>query len=187
MADTRSTDSVIPHEVRDLIQESQKIQGWIEGLADHADEARPEVYRKVLSDYEQRLAGVNEALAKHRAELVDTLEKRKAELAGLRTDRDEQAAELEEARLRHAVGEYDDAEWEERRDRVQQALDDVDELLTGEEETVAELDEIIASIGTAGPRLVTDREPSPAFGVPDAIDPQADAADAPAEAAPTRP
>lgn len=164
--DTRDTDSVIPAEVRDLIEESQKIQGWVERLADHADDVRPEVYEKVLTDYRQRLDAVTGELSEHHAHLVETLDGRRSEVEVLERDHDEHAAELEEVRLRHAVGEFDDDEWEERRGEVQGSLDELDQLLDDERKTVAELEEIIASIGaagSAGPALMRDA-PGPDAG-----------------------
>jgi hypothetical protein len=151
MADTRQkTDSVIPAEVRELIEESQKIHGWIDKLDAHASDARPEVFEKVRADYRKRLDGVNGQLTEHRVQLVDTLESRRSEVEALREDRDGHAAELEEVRLRHAVGEFDDGAFEKRSGKIQSSLDDLDQLLADEDRTVSELAEIIAMISSAG-------------------------------------
>lgn len=149
-----NSDSVIPPRVRDLIKESRKIGGWVERLADHAGDVRAEVVDKVRQDYEDRLQAVNTDLAEHRASLGETLETRRAEVESLRGDRDEHAAELEEAKLRHAVGEFSDSEWKKRKGSVEQTLEDLDALLGVEEKTVSELADIIGRIGASGPQLV---------------------------------
>jgi len=165
MADKKNNDSaVIPSEVRELIQESQKIQGWVERLADHSAEARPEVFDKVRQDYDKRLQAVNGQLSQHRVQLEGSLETRRGEVESLRSDRDEHQAELEEAKLRHAVGEFGDSEWKKRQGNISESLDALDELLEEEESTVSELDAIIGSIGSAGPRLVVDEIEDAASG-----------------------
>ncbi len=156
MADSRK-DTVVPAEVSKLIGRSQEIQGWIDRLADHRDEAPPDVYERVLGDYRTRLETVTVELAQHRAALAASLEERREAVATLQVDRDEQAADLEEARLRHAVGEFTDPEWEERRSRIEDELEGLDELLQVEESAVAELTAIIASIEEGG-------TPAPAIG-----------------------
>lgn len=177
MADKKKHDSaVIPSEVRELIQESQKIHGWVERLAEHSGEARPEVFDKVRADYDTRLQAVNGQLSQHRVQLAESLATRRAEVETLRHDRDEHQAELEEAKLRHAVGEYGDAEWKKQQETISESLDALDELLKGEQATVNELDDIIGSIGTAGPRLVVDEPAS------DATDLDVDEAQASSEA-----
>ncbi len=151
-----NSDSVIPSQVRELIKESQKIDGWVTRLADHASDAREEVVDKVRQDYLVRLQAVNGQLAEHRVSLAETLEARRSEVESLRADRDEHAAELEEAKLRHAVGEYGDSEWKKRRVDVEQTLEDLDGLLGLEEESVSQLTDIIGRIGSNGPQLVVD-------------------------------
>lgn len=160
MADSSRKSPVVPPEVRELIEESQKIQGWVERLAEHADEARPEVYRRVLSDYQGRLEKITDKLLKHRTDLVSSLEEHEARVTALDQDRDAHAAELEEARLRHVVGEYSDDEWEERRGGIEDAIAGIDERLDVEREAVTELSAIIASIGEGGTPAVEERAPA---------------------------
>lgn len=155
-----SAGSVVPSEVRELIEESRTIQGWIDRLSSHADEARPEVFERVRADYSSRLGGVTGKLARYRSDLVERLESRQSEVTSLRDDRDSHAAELEEARLRHAVGEFSDARWEDRRGSIEESLGELDALLEIEESAVAELSGIISSIGEAGTPAV-DVAPAP--------------------------
>lgn len=166
MADSSKKSPVVPPEVRELIEESQKIQGWVERLAEHADEARPEVYRRVLSDYQGRLQKVTGRLVKHRADLVSNLEGHQGEVESLARDRDTHSAELEEARLRHAVGEYSDDDWSERREGIEESISEIDARLSVEKEAVEELSGIISSIGEGGTPVI--EEPAATNGAADA-------------------
>lgn len=150
-----SSRPVVPAAVSDLIEESQTIQGWIERLAGHAGEARPEVFERVLGDYQERLEKVTGTLAQHRADLAASLDGRQAEVETLQADRDSHAAELEEARLRHAVGEYSDRKWDDRREAIEGSLGELDELLDIEKAAVGELTGIIDSMeaGEAPPQV----------------------------------
>jgi len=142
------SEPVVPAEVSDLIDESHTLQGWIERLAEHSDDVRSEVFERVLGDYQQRLGRVSATLAQHRSDLVAGLEARQAEVASLQSDRDSHAAELEEAGLRHAVGEYSDGTWDDRRGSIEESLGELDELLEIEEKAVRELAAIIDSMET---------------------------------------
>jgi len=145
-----SAGFVVPAEVRELIEESRTIQGWMDRLSSHAGAARPEVFERVRADYQGRLDGVNGKLARHRADLEGRLDARRSEVESLRSDRDSHQAELEEARLRHAVGEFSDSRWEDRRGSIEESLGELDALLEVEEGAVAELSGIIESIGEGG-------------------------------------
>jgi chromosome segregation protein len=152
MADTKlSTDSVIPAEVTELIGESQKIQGWIEKLAELRDETTPAV-----------LAEVTSRLSTHQSDLSKTLDKRRTDVEKLRTERDEQAAELEEAKLRFAVGEYGSDEWDERRGRIERGLQSIKDRLSAEDATLDELQAILASIPPEGSATKGAQEPAAA-------------------------
>ena len=149
-----SSGSVVPAEVSGLLDETRTIQGWLDRLEKHEGDASPEVFDRVRSDYASRLQAVSEKLARHRSDLASRLESRRDELETLEADRRQQAAQLEEAGLRHAVGEFSDAEWEERRTELEGAVGELDELLEMEQGAVDELAAIVAAIdgdADAGP------------------------------------
>lgn len=162
---TSKKDPVIPTVVRELIRESQTIQGWIGRLADHADEAHPEVFERVRLDYSGRLDGVTGHLVKHRSKLVSSLEDRQGTVQSLQADRDSDAADLEEVYLRRAVGELSESQWDSRRANIEATLDGFDSLLAIEEEAVSELTAFVDGIGEGG-------TPPPDFS----LDPEEDVA-----------
>lgn len=164
MADMKdSIDSIIPAEVSELIEESQKIHGWIQKLAGLRDETTPAVYEKVDADYTARLGDVTSRLAEHQADLSKTLEKRRTGAERLRAERDEQAAELEEAKLRFAVGEYGSEEWDKQRGRIERGLQSLKDRLASEDAALEELEAILASIPGEGEAAPEEREKQPVW------------------------
>lgn len=144
-------DSVVPAVVLELIDESETIQGWMDRLPDHADESYPEVIERVTNDYQGRLDGVAEQLAEHAPDLVSSLGVRRGNVKSMQSDRGAHVDDLEEARLRHFVGEFSDEEWESRRTTIEGLLSKVDGLLKIEESAVAEFEEALEKIDVGGP------------------------------------
>lgn len=144
-------DSVVPAVVLELIEQSETIQGWTGRLADHADEAYPEVLERVKKDYRRRLEDVAGQLAEHRPDLASSLEDRQGTVVSLRSDRDSHVADLEEVRLRHDVGEFSESQWDSHRTKIEAWLDDVDAKLEVEEAAVSELTAALDRIDASGP------------------------------------
>jgi hypothetical protein len=143
---TKKKDPVVPVVVGELMQESRKIEAWIEGLADHADEEYTEVFERVRTDYRGRLDSVTEDLKTHRPDLVSSLEDHQGTADSLRGDRDSHKADMEEGRLRHAVGELSEEQWVDRRTTIEVSLDKVASVLTVEEGAVSELSSVLESV-----------------------------------------
>jgi chromosome segregation ATPase len=208
MADTkRSTDPVVPAEVTELIDESQKIQGWIDKLAELQDETTPAVYEKVHTDYKVRLGAVTSRLSEHRSDLNRALDERRPGAEALRAELDERAAELEEAKLRFAVGEYVSEEWDEQRGSIEGQLESLKDRLSTEDAGLEELETVLGSIpdgdgDLSAEELATvaagwqaklqtedvaaseeETEPPPAAEEPEVVDAELEAAEAELEAA----
>lgn len=137
---------VVPDEVNRLLDERSQVQGWLERLAELRDEATPEVYARVESDYRGRLEEVNGRLSSHRADLEGSLAAQRERVSSLQADRDERAAELEEAKLRFSVGEYDDEEWDRRREAAQGAIAELDGRLEEARAALEEVEGVLAAL-----------------------------------------
>ncbi len=118
------TDQSLPSidDVRSLVAERHRFDEWLAALEARRADTPEHVYSRVHGDYVARRAQVLTQLHAH-APALDEL------LAGLDARADELAArmgaeedERAEAMLRHAVGEYDDATWDEVRQRVETSL-----------------------------------------------------------------
>ena len=146
MAEHGTRTTVVPAEVTALIDERQRIQGWISRLDEFRGETTPDVFERVRGDYAGRLEEVNGKLARHRADLQSSLDEQRGRVAELQSERDDRGAELEEAKLRHAVGELSDAQWERRREESETALEELDEGLAAQRSALEELEGVLAAL-----------------------------------------
>jgi len=142
----------IPEEITELLEKKSTFREWLDRLEGRGEEVRPEVYERVRGDYLERLSGVEAELTGHREELESSLARCRERVASLEEERDVRAADLEEAELRHAVGEYADEEWDELRGEHEGALAELEGRLEEERSATARFEEILAELdqGRAG-------------------------------------
>ncbi|HKK08680.1 MAG TPA: hypothetical protein VKA44_07330, partial [Gemmatimonadota bacterium] len=130
----------------ELLERRSTFQDWLERLDGRSGDVRSDVYERVRADYLDRLASVEEELSGHRDGLADSLARCHERLESLEAEREERAASLEEAELRHAVGEYSDEEWEGLRDEHQGALSDLDGRLEEERGAASRFEEVLGEL-----------------------------------------
>lgn len=164
-------------DVRALVAERHRFDEWLSALEDRRDSTPAHVYERVHADYEARRAQVMTSLHAHVPELeqlLADLDGHAGQLAGrAQADEDERA----EAMLRHAVGEYDDARWEDVRNRVEASL----ATLAGERAALdSQRDDVRSLLQSARPDVPPT--PEPEYAAPEAS--QAAAAAHSADAAP---
>jgi hypothetical protein len=144
-----------------LLEERTRFETWLARLDSAGSTAPPAVRDKIRVDYERRLTQVIEQLKTHAAAVAEqlaTLRVRQDELA----DREAVAEEtLAEAELRHAVGEYEESEWERVRGGSERTLIDVREELARVSDEITRLGEVQALIAAPPPEPAKP-EPEPA-------------------------
>ncbi|HXF94579.1 MAG TPA: hypothetical protein VNI61_00615, partial [Gemmatimonadales bacterium] len=125
-----------------LLEERRQYEAWIARL-DAAGDATPEHVRvRVRADYQARLTAVTEELKTY-AEHARQLIVQKKALIGELTAREKEAADrLKETELRHAVGEYDEAQWTQVHKDALAELMSVREELRAVEGDIAKLEEL---------------------------------------------
>jgi hypothetical protein len=133
-------------EIQRLLEDRRRIEQWLQRLAMAADKTPPAVRERVQGDYETRLTAVVEELKGYADDLQGSL----SELHGRRDEckAQERAAteELAEAELRHAVGEFGEAEWREKKGAILERLIAIREGLAESEEEIAELEEVLDAV-----------------------------------------
>jgi hypothetical protein len=139
-------DLVIPDAIRTLLERRAQYMEWLAKLDDLGGKYRPAVAKRVRADYRDRLTGVENELHGHKEELESSLSHRKHQLAEFEQRHDVCAAELEEAELRHQVGEFDEGEWENRKNAHERELAEVARALDVEREAVAELGAVLLQV-----------------------------------------
>lgn len=129
-----------------LLEERARFQTWLARLDSAGSEAPAAVRDKIRADYQRRLEEVIEQLRTHAesvAEQLATLRVKQGDLAVQEARAEETLAEAE---LRHAVGEYEESEWERVRGGSERVLIDVREELARVSDEITRLGEVQALI-----------------------------------------
>jgi len=147
--------------IQRLLDERQQIQTWLERLAMAGDSTPEHVRARVRQDYERRLADVMKELQGHGTELKASMERVRAVEVGLAKQEQEAAERLAEAELRHAVGEYDEAQWRQVHADLLGELVKIREERKQANEEIRRLDEVLGMIAQAPAAPVAPAAPAP--------------------------
>lgn len=139
----------IPPQIDELLERRATYSQWLDRLEEATEEARPEVVRRIRSDYQERLEEVRSELAEHRQDLAEELDRRSGRVEGLEVDREEALARREEAEIRHRVGEYDDERWERERGELDATIRELEEDLESERGAIDQLRSALEIIDSA--------------------------------------
>lgn len=128
--------------IQRLLEERRQYESWIARI-DAAGGATPNSVRaRVRSDYEARLHAVIDELKVHADAARQMVAQRKEFRAELQKKESTAAERLSEAELRHAVGEYDEAQWTQVHKDCLAELVSVREELQSVEEDITQLEEL---------------------------------------------
>lgn len=137
----------VSREVDQLLKDREKYESWLERLEAQRGEASSRAYERVRVDYQQRLEDVLRRLKSHSESIKGKLADLAQQKARLEKERSGRTEELDEARLRHLVGEYgDDSDWQELEGRLQGALNETQTRIDDVEGEVRRLDEIMGLV-----------------------------------------
>lgn len=182
---------VVPPQISELLENRSILLAWLERLTDRRDDVREEVYRRVRSDYQERLEEVERDLVAHRSDLERSLDRRREAVSELEEERESRAARLEEAELRHDVGELDEEAFEEEASDHRRALEELDGKLAESREAAERLAEVLEELSdleTTGGSGMEPPEPDSRERTPPEAgaseEPEEDDRDAPAAAEP---
>lgn len=147
--------------IQKLLDERQQIQRWLDRLSMAADAAPENVRTKVRRDYERRLEEVLAELQGHGEEVGGALEKQRSARDTLAEQEAEAAERLEEAELRHAVGEYDEGQWSRVHADLVESLVKVRQELKRADEEIARLADVVALVSSEPEPPPAKKGPSP--------------------------
>jgi len=132
--------------IQRLLEERRQYEAWIARLNSSADATPGNVRARVREDYEARLVAVMEELKAH-AESARLAIQEKRHMRGELQKKEALAAEkLTETELRHSVGEFDEAQWEQVHQDVLAELVSVREDLQAVEVDIQKLEELDALV-----------------------------------------
>ncbi len=153
-------------DVRALVAERHRFDEWLNALEARRDATPEHVYTRVHGDYVARRSQVMTSLHAHvpgLEQLLANLDTQAGELGGLAQGEEDERAE---AMLRHAVGEFDDAKWNEVRERVEASLAS---LTTERVALDAQREDVRMLLGRARPEVAAE-EPTDETVIDLAID-----------------
>jgi hypothetical protein len=148
--------------IQRLLEERRQYQAWIARLDAAGDASPGQVRGRVRADYEARLAAVTEELKAHADAARQLIEQRKDFLNELRQKEKAAAERLSETELRHAVGEYDEAQWGQVHKDALAELVSVREEIQGVEQDLEKLIELDGLVREKpGPKVGSPPKPQP--------------------------
>lgn len=149
-----------------LLSERDQYAQWMNRLSVASDTVPESVREKVRADYAARLTAVVEQLKQHTDQVSQQLAAQRARLDGLNAKEKLAEEVLSEAELRHAVGEYDESQWQKLRAETHRTLVEVREESAGIAEDIARLDEVarLIAVGPAPAPVPASAPRSPAMG-----------------------
>ncbi len=132
--------------IQRLLEERRQYESWIARLSNAADATPEHVRARVKADYEARLVAVTEELRIHAESARQAIDQKKHFRAELQKKEALVAEKLAETELRHAVGEYDEAQWSQVHKDVLSELVAVREELQAVEADLVQLEELEALV-----------------------------------------
>src|SRR3989441_11383119 len=145
--------------IQRLLEERRQYEAWIARLDSAADATPAGVRARVRADYEARLAAVTEELKAHAESARQAIDQKKHLRGELQKKEAGVSEKLKETELRHAVGEYDEAQWGQVHKDVLAELVSVREELQAIDADIEKLQELDT--------LVHDKQaPPPKAGAP---------------------
>lgn len=151
--------------VAELKEQRDRVREWLAKLGEVGSDAPPHVTERIRGDYEERLATLTEQLAAHGESLREELQEIRGSLADAEGRRRAAQDALDEARLRHLIGEIEEADWGTRRLDLESgaaAAEDEVERLRGDAERLEEL------LAEMEPAAAGESDASGTTGWPDA-------------------
>jgi len=132
--------------IQRLLEERRQYEAWLARINAAGDAAPEHVRIRVRADYEARLQAVTEELKAHADAGRQLVAQRKEFFLELQKKEKAAAERLAETELRHAVGEYDEAQWTQvHKDALAELVAVREELqeVAGDIEKLEELDSMV--------------------------------------------
>lgn len=152
--------------IQRLLEERRQYEAWLARISAAGDAAPAHVRTRVRADYEARLQAVTEELKAHAVAARQMIAQRKEVYAELQKKEKAAAERLAETELRHAVGEYDEAQWGQVHKDALAELVAVREELQDVEADIVKLEELDGMVRKPGARA----GPAPAKPQPKPVD-----------------
>jgi hypothetical protein len=132
--------------VEQLLAESDALRGWLTRLDQASGTAPDNVRDRVRRDYQKRLDEITAGLRAHADVIEAKLDTDRREHEQLQSRATASRDALAEVELRHAVGEYDGARFENERTRHRSDIESFDLSLAAVAERISRLEDVHALV-----------------------------------------
>jgi len=129
--------------IQRLLEERRQYEAWLARLDAAGDATPTSVRTRVKADYQARLIQVTDELKVHAEAARQMVLQRREFRAELQRKETQAAERLSETELRHAVGEYDEAQWSQVHKDALAELVSVREELQSIDADIAQLEELV--------------------------------------------
>src|SRR5882672_7611409 len=135
--------------IQKLLAEKVQIERWLDRLSLASDKTPEAVRQKVSGDYRKKLDEVTKELGAFGDELGSALKRAKAARDGMARQEETVQAQLAEAEVRHAVGEFDETKWRAVNAEFLQSLVRIREELKNADAEISKLEEVVTGMSDA--------------------------------------
>lgn len=137
-------------DVDQLLRDREKYEAWLRKLEAEKAKVSDRAYARVREDYQSRLSEVDRRLQEHSHSIRSRLQEVERVLDDLEREKASRVEDLEEARLRHSVGEYqDEAEWQDLEGKLAGAVQKTEQRLDRAQQEIGKLREILEHVQVA--------------------------------------
>ncbi len=141
----------VTKEVDQLLKDREKYEAWLARLETEKGSTSQRAYERVRGDYQRRLDEISGQLRAHSDAIKAKLRGVEGKVADLEKERGARAEQLDEARLRHSVGEYGEGkEWADLEGRLTGSVQESERELEQARGEIDRLEQIIASVEGTG-------------------------------------
>lgn len=149
-----TSSSPLPEETRAaaraLIEQRATLEEWLSRLSETSHSVPAHVVDRVRGDYSERLRRVTEELGAHRGAIRQDVEALRERLAEAEARSSDATDRLEELRLRHLIGEVDDAAWDEQRPPLEEEVEQAEEARGSLGAELEQIGTLLAEVEAAG-------------------------------------
>lgn len=146
-----SSAAPVADPVSELLEQRARLESWLEKLESEGSGANARVVERVRADYSGRLRAILDKLGEHEEALRADRASLEERLREGERRQDEATEALEEAQLRHRIGELSEEEWSDREPALTEAVDSAREEREAARAELERLDTLLAQIGNASP------------------------------------
>ncbi len=158
----------VMRDVDQLLKDREKFETWLAKLESEKTASSSSAYDKVRGDYQKRLEDVLDRLRTHSESIQGKLRGLETRVDDLDSERSSRSEQLDEARLRRSVGEFeDDMEWKAMEASLLEGLKEAEGELATVRAEIARLEEIVGQVqgAQARPSAKPEHEPEPLAAV----------------------